>query len=266
MTIVDGKLIARELYEESKAAITDMSEPPRLAIITCEPNFETRKYLELKRRKAKDIGVLLTCIEVPATASTEDMIKTVEQASLSVDGLVVQLPLPDHIDRERVLKAVSPDQDPDCFSGAEIILPPVVGAIAEIAKRYQVEWTGKQVVVLGHGRLVGAPAALYAKQQGSTVTVLTEESEDTVAVLRTADILITGAGQPHSVSADMVKDGVVIFDAATSEDGGELRGDVVPAVAEKASLFTPVPGGIGPLTVAVLFRNLRILTERRRAS
>lgn len=256
--IIDGVKIADELYKEIAAKVSLLSHTPRMAIITCAPNFETQKYLGLKKRKAEEVGVALTIIEMSADASTEDVIASIVSVSPAVHGVVVQLPLPPHIDREAVLASIAPDKDPDCFSGGHEndLLPPVVGAIDEISKRENIEWEGKKVAIFGHGRLVGEPAAHYATAKGSNVTVLTEDSTNSNIALSEADIIVSGAGQPHLITKDMVKSGVAIFDAGTSEDGGELRGDVHPDVQEVTSFMTPVPGGIGPITIAVLLRNL----------
>jgi len=135
-------------------------------------------------------------------------------------------------------------------------LPPVVGAIKELSKRQHVVFAGAKVVVVGEGRLVGKPAALWAKKQGAQVKVIHRNTERPEEILKTADIIISGAGDPGIIKPEMIKEGVVIFDAGTSEEGGVLKGDANPACADKATLFTPVPGGIGPITVAVLLRNL----------
>lgn len=262
MQIVDGRKIAEELYDEIKTLVAALPRPPKMAIITCDPNFETKKYLELKCRKAAEVHIELTIIEVPDAATTREVVQSVTTIAPYVDGVVVQLPLPSAIDREAVLRAVPASKDPDCFSGTEAVYAPVVGAIDEISRRYGVSWQGANVAVLGHGRLVGAPAAAFATNQGASVTVLTEESVDLDAVLQAADIIITGAGQPNFVQPEMVKEGVVIFDAATSEADGELRGDVAKSVAKKASVYTPVPGGIGPITVAILLKNLVTLVTK----
>lgn len=258
MPIVDGKQIATEIFEEVAKIVDTRGLSPRMAIITCAPNFETRKYLELKKRKAEEVGIALTIIEMPEDAKTEDIICSVVSIKGQVNGIVVQLPLPPTVDREAVLDSIPPELDPDCFTGGETmgLLPPVVGAIDEISKRQNLSWKDKNVVVFGHGRLVGMPAALYAKKRGAKVIVLTKDSSEVTTSLEKADIIIAGAGQPHMITSDMVSEGVAIFDASTSEDGGELRGDVHPLVADKSVLFTPVPGGIGPITIAVLLRNL----------
>lgn len=261
--IIDGKAIAAEIYEEVKGAAAKLPRPPQLTALTCAPNFETRSYLELKKRKATQVGIRLNVVEIPESAETSDAVACVERLLPECDGLVVQLPLPTHIDREAVLAVVPPEKDPDGFSYGALeasCLPPVAAAIDEIAKRHGVVWQDAAVTVIGFGRLVGKPAAHLAEQRGANVTVL--ERGDDLALLAEADIIISGVGHPHLVTKDMVKEGVVVFDAGTSEDGGELVGDVHPAVAEVASLMTPVPGGIGPITVAALFKNLLSLIRQ----
>lgn len=256
--LVDGKTIAAEMLQSVAKDTATINAVPRLAAITCAPNFETQKYLEMKKRKALSAGIVLKVVELPEDATTKDVVSCVEQVVKESNGVVVQLPLPSQIDREVVLAAVPVNKDPDGFSYGEAndaCLPPVAGAIDEISKRHKIEWQDKKVVVLGGGRLVGLPAAEYARRSGAQVTLLTKETYDETA-LRKADIIISGIGQPHFIKPEMVKNGVVIFDAGTSEDGGVLAGDVDPAVVDKASIMTPVPGGIGPITITYLLRNL----------
>jgi methylenetetrahydrofolate dehydrogenase (NADP+) / methenyltetrahydrofolate cyclohydrolase len=261
MAIIDGKEIASEIYAELAKKVAGLTKVPKMAIITCNPNFETTKYLELKKRKAEQIGVTLNIIEMPEDTTTTDFITCIESIAPTVDGVVVQLPLPTHINREQVLSVVPKNQDPDCFQSGDL-LAPVVGAIDEIAKRATLNWPDKKVAVVGYGRLVGKPVAEYLKAQGAVVTVLTEASENFKEVLITADVVVSGVGHSGLITSDIVKSGVIVFDAGTSEEGGELKGDVSPTVANKASLFTPVPGGIGPITIAILLRNLVTLASR----
>lgn len=256
--LVDGKAIAADILKSISEEVSSLSSAPRLTAVTCAPNFETGKYLEMKKRKAASVGIALNVVELPADASTENAVSCLKQIIEKTDGVVVQLPFPAQIDREAVLAAVPADKDPDGFSYGKTngaCLPPVAGAIDEISRIHKIEWQDKTVVVLGAGRLVGGPAAEYARKAGSLVTVLTKETYDG-SLLKTADIIISGIGQPHFIKPEMVKSGVVIFDAGTSEDGGLLVGDVDPTVADKASFMTPVPGGIGPITIAYLLRNL----------
>lgn len=264
--IVDGKKIAADICKEIEIEVSQLTKAPVLAVITCAPNFETLKYLNLKKRKAAQVGITLKIIDIEETTVTEAVVEVIQQISPEVDGIVVQLPFPAHIDREALLTAVPNDKDSDGFSyGVEggLCLPPVVGAIQEIASVHAFDFKGKQVVVLGQGRLVGVPATHFLRAAGAHVSIVTELHADPQAVLRNADAIVCGIGKPHFITTDDVKHGVVVFDAGTSEDGGFVVGDVHPDVAFKASLFTPVPGGIGPITIAVLLRNVVKLASSR---
>jgi len=259
--IVDGKAIAKDLYGEIANQVTHLSQAPHLTVFTCAPNFETQRYLALKKKKAVEVGIGINIIELPEVLTTPEVVQSVQRACMQTDGIIVQLPLPEHIDMVAVLAAIPLKYDVDGmhYNGtATSFMSPVVGAISEIAYRHDVLFASQKVVVVGHGKLVGRPAALWARSQGAQVTVLTAEStdEDSALAITTADILILGAGVPSLVKSDMIKEGVVIFDAGTSEEGGELKGDAHQDCVQKASLITPVPGGIGPITVAILLRNV----------
>lgn len=263
--IVDGKKIATEIYHSVATQVADMDRAPILAAITCAPNFETQKYLELKKRKAALVGITLRVIELPETATTEEVVTCVRTVAADVDGVVVQLPFPKHIDREIVLAAIPIDKDPDGFAYAEnpaACLPPVVGAIKEIAEHHHISWSEKQVLVLGAGRLVGSPAVRFLRTAGAEVTVSTEHDSTQAQQLLEADVIVSGIGEPHFITVEKIKHGAIVFDAGTSEDGGIMVGDVHPDVAHTATLFTPVPGGIGPITVALLLRNLVSLVRQ----
>lgn len=265
--IVDGRAIAERIYIETKDLVLSCPHTPTMVAVTCAPNFETKKYLELKKKKAKEVGIQLEVVELESTITTDEAIAALDNIEAKVDGVVVQLPFPAHIDRERLLASVPAHKDPDGFGYGEksgACIPPVVGAIAEIAKTYHVDFKDKKVTVLGAGRLVGAPVAHYLREAGAVVTVVTEEQKNLQAVLLGTDIIVSGIGKPHALSVDDVPSQVVVFDAGTSEDGGLMVGDVHPSVAYKASLITPVPGGIGPITIAVLLRNLAQLAHSRK--
>lgn len=257
--LVDGRKIAGEIYRELKNRVSHLDVAPHLTVFTCAPNFETQKFLALKKRKAEDVGIAVNVVEFPYTVTTAEVQQSVERSFIQTDGVIVQLPFPASISIDEVLAVIPPPCDVDVlqFDGSsEVILPPVVGAIAEIVMRHSLSLIDKNVVVVGDGRLVGTPAAVWFKKQEAKVTILTKETEDRLEKIAAADILVLGVGQAKLITPDMVKAGVVIFDAGTSEDSGALVGDADPVCAEKSSLFTPVPGGIGPITVAVLLRNL----------
>ena len=264
--IIDGRKIAEEIYGGIRNRITHLNTRPHLTVFTCAPNFATRKFLDLKKRKVTEVGIDVNVIEFPGDIITEEAIQSMESAAMQTDGLIVQLPFPPAIDIDKVLQNIPAPLDVDAalYDGTEAdILPPVIGAIKAISERHDILWTAAKVVVIGEGRLVGKPAAIWARQMGAEVEVINQTSQNTKAKLQAANIIISGAGQPGLIKPDDIQEGVIIFDAGTSEEGGELKGDADPACAEKASLFTPVPGGIGPITVAVLLRNLVRLMELR---
>jgi methylenetetrahydrofolate dehydrogenase (NADP+)/methenyltetrahydrofolate cyclohydrolase len=262
--IVDGKLLSEQILEQVAKQATSFARTPTLTAVTCAPNFETRKYLAMKKAKARSVGISLNVVELPADIRTTDFIDCINQVADHSDGIVVQLPLPEQLDRDKILNAVSVDKDPDGFHYGihdKAVLSPVVAAIDEISHAYQVDWHRKNVVILGQGRLVGLPAVSYAKSKGAQVEIMTETNFSPTTLL-TADIIISGVGKPNLITDSLVKEGVVIFDAGTSEDGGVLVGDCAPEIAQKAQLITPVPGGIGPITIACLLSNLMKLVRQ----
>lgn len=262
--LIDGKYIAEGLYTKMRERIHVLSRAPRLVIITCAPNFETKKYLVLKQKKAKEIGIETNVIELSSESTTEEVIASVQEALPHADGVVVQLPLPSGIDAVRVVRTIPPSHDVDALNvHTTKILSPVVGACKEILAHHTIVVRDKQVTVLGSGKLVGIPAYEWFTEEGAHVSVVTKDTVDIPYYTKPADIIVCGAGSPNMLTPEMVKEGVVILDAGTSEDGGELRGDANPSCAEKASLFTPIPGGIGPVTIAMLLQNVVDCAEQR---
>lgn len=266
MNIIDGRVIAEEIKSQVAKTISGLTSKPKLGILTCEPNLETRTYLELKKATATKLGIEVQIVVQNNSATTESLLIAVEELIKDCDGIIVQLPLPNHIDTDVILSALPKTKDVDAFNyqGEETsVLPPVVGAIDEISGRENVDWTGKKVVIFGAGKLVGIPAKHYALSKGAEVAVITKSSAlaDFESKVKEADIVVLGVGKQNLLEGEMVKEGVVVFDAGASEDGGVLVGDAAKNVAEKAGLITPVPGGIGPVTVALLFRNLLNLSQ-----
>lgn len=261
--IVDGKALAQELYSTLTSRIAGLSFVPHLAIISCAPDFGTQKYIGLKQARADMIGVAVTLFDNPVETTTGDLVTQIQQAVSRHHGIIVQLPLPAHIDTEAVLAAIPASHDVDALASTDLVLSPVAAAIDHISAVHGVVWAGKEVVIFGQGRLVGKPVAHYAKKHGALLQVVTETTSDPYLLTATADIIVLGVGKSEIVTAAVVKEGVVVFDAGASEDSGVLRGDAAPDVADKAALFTPVPGGIGPLTLAFLFSNLVDLATRQ---
>lgn len=257
--IIDGKAIAANILAEVQTGVAALAEPLRLTVFTCAPNFETQKFLALKQKRALEVGIEVSLVTLSAASTTGEVVAAITNSVPHTEGIIVQLPFPAHIDTAVMLAAVPVSHDVDVlrYAGESTdVLPPVVGAIDAIATVHGVDFAGKSVVVVGQGRLVGKPASLYAAAKAGRVTIVERDTVGSAEIIKTADILILGAGVPGLVTAAMVKPGVIVFDAATSEEGGILVGDAAADVATVAALFTPVPGGIGPITIAVLLRNL----------
>lgn len=268
--IIDGRSIAKDILARAKARVEKSGRTPRIVVIAANDTPATRSYVSIKRARAADAGCVFEERVFPESVSAAELCSAASSAS--ADAIIVQLPLPQHLDARGVCSAIPLEKDADVLSAqaravfecgdADALLPPVVAAMHEILLRYSVSVSGKNVVVIGNGWLVGNPCATWLRQQGAEVAVVTLGSGDLSAALRAADIIISGAGSPHLIKPEMLKEGVVLIDAGTSESNGMLAGDADPACAEKCALFTPVPGGIGPIAVAMLFENVVQLSEK----
>lgn len=271
--IIDGRAITTSILSAVRADIAKRAKPPVVCAIAMRPSPATRSYLKVKSARAEEAGMKLKVVEVPETGTTEDVLAAI--AGSRADAIIVQLPLPDRIDRARVLDAIPFEKDADVLSRASYerfdseapgaLLPPVAAAVREILRTAHVDPKGKHVAVVGNGSLVGRPSAVWFMQQGARVTVVTrEKAADLASVLKDADIVVSGAGSPGLITKDMLKKGVVLIDAGTSESGGQVVGDIAPECASIASVFTPVPGGVGPIAVAMLFKNVaKLLSEHK---
>ncbi len=231
----------------------------------------------MKKAFAEEIGVEFQLHEFEETVTTEKLVVAISDFNRDprVNGVVVQLPLPKTVDAEKVIEAIHPAKDPDALRSLEEeelrVPPPVAGAVEEILERNHISPEEKHAVVIGYGRLVGKPVAQWLVDNGAHLRVVDEHTPPALFAesLAAADIIVSGAGVPALVKPEMVKDGVVLIDAGTSEDPttplglGRLVGDIDPACAAKASLFTPVPGGVGPITIAIIFKNLLLLIPRQ---
>lgn len=263
--IIDGRAIAEEVLMRVRAEAKTLSTPPRLTAFVVAPTPATRSYLSIKKTQATKAGVIMDVRELPETIKTDELISVMR--STPTDAVIVQLPLPPHIDTTNVLEAISVSRDADVLSprtrsdGA--LVHPIAASVQEVLRLGNVEVSGKCAVVVGQGWLVGLPSADWLAKNGAEVIRVTKESGDLKTALKTADIIVTGVGSPNLITADMVPQGVVIIDAGTSELGGSISGDVAKEVSEKASLFTPVPGGLGPIAVSFLMHNVVALAKAR---
>lgn len=256
--IVDGHALAKNVLARTKVRVEKLPHSPRIiAYVAQDPTPAMRSYLNIKKRSAEAAGCIFK--ETNNMASFRD-----------ADAVIIQLPTTPEV--MAMLNQIPIEKDADVLSSAarnkfeksdsDAILPPVVGAVREIFVQNKVNPKGKKVVVIGRGFLVGAPAARWLSQQGSSVKIADIRTENLARLLRSADIIVAGAGVPHLIKPDMLKKGVILIDAGTSELDGAITGDASPSCSIRCSLFTPVPGGIGPLAVACLFENVVTLAEK----
>jgi len=275
--IVDGKKLAEEIKDELKKDIAAFGKKIKLAVIYIGGNTASESFIKRKKVFGASVGV-----EVEVKKPKEETWKSREKLRARISqithdkkntGVIIQLPLPDEIKQRTpyILDSISANKDVDVLSSEAVgkltngrmdIIPPVAGAIKYIVEKNNIELNGKNIVVVGEGSLVGKPVALWLLSQRLPFAVLTSKSPNFSETIARADVIISGVGKAGLIKKDMVKDGVIAIDAGTSGDSGQLKGDFEPDVAEKTSLFTPVPGGVGPLTVAMLFKNLVILSQK----
>ena len=280
--ILDGKAtslaIEAELTEDVNSRLAEGLKRPHLAAILVGDNPASRAYVGHKVKACARVGFESTLVEKPTSITEDELLQTVQELNDNpdVDGFIVQLPLPDHIDDQRVLEAVLPSKDVDGFHPVNAgrmaldlpcFLPATPMGIVSLLDRAGIDTQGKHAVILGRSSIVGTPMALLLRRNGApgncTVTVCHSRTQDLAAHTRRADILVAAIGRAHFVTADMVKEGAVVIDVGinripdtSKKSGSRLTGDVdYNAVAPKCSWITPVPGGVGPMTIASLMQN-----------
>jgi 5,10-methylene-tetrahydrofolate dehydrogenase/methenyl tetrahydrofolate cyclohydrolase len=286
--IINGKEIAATIRGEIKAEVEQMkaqyARVPGLAAVLVGERKDSQTYVRMKKKACAEVGITSFGHDLPADISQAELLRVVQDlnANREVDGILVQLPLPDHIDEEEILGAVSLDKDVDGFHPINIgrlsmkrrdplFSPCTPKGCIELLDRTGVEIEGKRAVVLGRSNIVGLPVAMLLLHRNATLTVCHSRTKDLPGVVREADILIAAVGQPEMVRGDWVKPGVVVIDVGvnavddpTREKGYRLVGDVAfDEVKEVAAAITPVPGGVGPMTIAMLLRNT--LTSAKRS-
>ena len=262
--IIDGKALAGEIYarlEERGFGERGLS----LGIVCCEPNAVIESFVRIKARAAERLGVRLVRHDVPAREGEAGIMRAIEALVRETQGVIVQLPLPPEIDTQKILASIPGSHDVDGIGPSPRVMPPVARAVSYVLAHEGVHLAGKRAVVIGAGRLVGAPVAQMLAEGGADVRVITKDA-GSLTELHDADIVVSGAGEPGLIQLDMIRDGVVLIDAGTSDSpAGEgtkrIVGDADAACAAKCSVFTPVPGGIGPVAVAMIFENLGELAD-----
>jgi methylenetetrahydrofolate dehydrogenase (NADP+)/methenyltetrahydrofolate cyclohydrolase len=290
MEILDGKKLSNVIKEEIREAVSLRKEQglktPHLAAVLVGNDGASLTYVGSKVRSCEQVGFQSTLIRLEDTISEEvllDKIKELNQDE-SLDGYIVQLPLPKNIDEEKILLAVDPDKDVDGFHPTnfgrmaldmESFIPATPFGIIEMLKRYKIPTSGKHCVVIGRSHIVGRPISILMSQKGAagdaTVTLTHSKTKNLAELTLEADIIVSALGVPDFLKADMVKEGVVIIDVGITRvvdeshpKGYVIKGDVdFEKVSEKASFITPVPGGVGPMTIAMLLKNTLISCERK---
>ena len=267
--ILDGKALAKKIKEQVAAEAAALPRRPGLAVLLVGENPASQVYVRGKEKDCEECGILNLGRKLPVDTSEEELLGIIAQmnADPAVDGILVQLPLPKHIDEGKVLRAISPAKDVDCFHpenvgemmvGDPICWPCTPYGVMELLREYGISAAGKHCVVLGRSNIVGKPMTLLLLRDNGTVTVCHSRTPDLKEQCLRADILVAAVGKVNLVTADMVKEGAVVVDVAMNRnEAGKLCGDVdYAAVAEKASYITPVPGGVGPMTRAILMKNV----------
>ena len=271
---IDGKALAAQVKEQVRREVETLSRQPGLAVILVGDNPASQVYVRGKESDCAECGIRSFSHRLPAQTSQKELVELVEQLNqdAAVDGILCQLPLPEGLNEDQVIHAIAPDKDVDCFHpfnvgqmsiGAPTFLPCTPAGVMEMLRAYELPVAGNRCVVLGRSNIVGKPMAMLLTQADGTVTVCHSRTPDLAALTREADILVAAVGRVGLVTADMVRPGAVVIDVAMNRNAdGKLCGDVVfDEVEAKASYITPVPGGVGPMTRAMLMRN--ILTAAR---
>lgn len=282
MTVLDGKKTSNDIKEEIALAVAQLiangGKKPHLAAILVGSDGASQTYVNAKVKACEKVGFESTLIRLDETVSEEELLAEVEKINQNddIDGLIVQLPLPKHIDEMKVTETILPEKDVDGFHPANVgrmalhlptFLPATPAGIIELLKRYEVETSGKHCVVIGRSHIVGSPMSILMARNSypgnATVTLTHSRTQNLKEICLTADILIVALGRAEFVTADMVKEGACVIDVGITrvksdktKSGWKLKGDVAyDEVAPKCSAITPVPGGVGPMTIAMLLQN-----------
>lgn len=266
--IIDGKAVSAAVKEQVRAEIERDKLDIGLAVVIVGDDPASRVYVNNKKKACEVCGIKSYEYALPAETSEEQLLELIDtlNADDKVNGILVQLPLPRHLDEEKVIKRISPLKDVDAFSAENVgkimignyaFLPCTPAGCMELIHSTGIEVSGKECVVIGRSNIVGKPMAMLLLHENGTVTICHSRTKDLAEVCRRADILVAAVGKPNFVTADMVKDGAVVIDVGINRlDTGKLCGDVkFDEVSEKAGWITPVPGGVGPMTIAMLMKN-----------
>ncbi len=279
MQIIDGKKIAKEILENLKKEVKNLSFQPIFCDILVGNDPSSVQYVKMKMETAKSVGMDFHSANFPVSIGTEDLIKEIKKINKisNICGIIVQLPLPKALDRRAVLDAIGSHLDVDClgtfasekfYKGEISVGFPTALACMKILDSINLDFKTKKIVILGQGELVGRPVAALLQFRGFNPDIATSETKNREELIKQADVMILGMGKSKYITGDMIKEGAVLIDAGTSESGGGIVGDVdLESVKEVAGYVSPVPGGVGPVTVAMLLNNVltvaKLITHER---
>jgi methylenetetrahydrofolate dehydrogenase (NADP+) / methenyltetrahydrofolate cyclohydrolase len=277
-TLIDGKALGARVREEVAASVAELGHVG-LATVLVGDDPASHIYIDLKQKAAQQAGMEARDLKLPADLSEEELLATIAElnADDSVDGLLVQLPLPDHIDENRIIEAISPAKDVDgihplnagkLYLGRPTLVPGTPLGIMRMLDEYEIPLEGARAVVVGRSAIVGKPMAHLLLQRNATVTICHSRTQDLERHTLDAEVLVAAVGVAHLISADMVAAGATVIDVGMNREEGSRRvlGDVDPSAMEEAAYMTPVPGGVGPMTIAMVLQNTVTAAQNRRAS
>ncbi len=269
--IIDGKAISLEIKQEVKKEVEKLQKNgvfPCLAVVLVGENSASKVYVNNKKKACEVCGISSLSYELPESTTEAELLELIQKLNedKKINGILVQLPLPKHIDESKVILAISPEKDVDCFhpqnvgalhTGGKGFLPCTPAGILELIKRSGYDITGKECVVIGRSNIVGKPVAMLLLKENGTVTICHSKTKNLPEICKRADIIVGATGKRNTLTKDMVKEGAIVIDVGMNRnEEGKLCGDVdFENVKEKVEAITPVPGGVGPMTIAMLMKN-----------
>jgi methylenetetrahydrofolate dehydrogenase (NADP+)/methenyltetrahydrofolate cyclohydrolase len=275
-TLIDGKALGARVREEVAAAVAELGQVG-LATVLVGDDPASHIYIDLKQKAAQQAGMDARDLKLPADTPEEDLLALIGELNVDdgVDGLLVQLPLPDHIDETRIIESIAPEKDVDgihpfnagrLYLGRPSLVPGTPLGVMRMLDEYEIPLEGTRAVVVGRSAIVGKPMAHLLLQRNATVTVCHSRTQDLQRHTLDADVLVAAVGRTHLISPDMVKAGSTVIDVGMNRDEGSRKvlGDVDPGAMERAAYMTPVPGGVGPMTIAMVLQNAVTAARLRR--
>ncbi len=279
MNVINGKQLKNEILAKVKQEVAVLSFVPIFCDVLVGDDPASKQYVQMKAKNAESVGIKFHNANFPASITTEELIKEIEILNKieNMCGIIVQLPLPEHLDKQVILDSINPELDVDClgqvrtekfynnYGGENDLGFPTAVSCMALLDSINLDLTDKKIVVLGYGNLVGKPVAALLKFRSLNPEIVRSKTENKEELIKEADIIISGMGKGKYITGDMIKEGAILIDAGTSEDGGAIVGDIdLESVKNVASYVSPVPGGVGPVTVAMLLKNVLTVAKNKK--